>query len=55
MLSIQEFSRLGKRLKQLTQNQNKFMGNVDILFSGDFFNLNHKEHHYMIKSMKQLK
>ena len=39
MLSIQEFSRLGKRLKQLTQNQNKFMGNVDILFSGDFFQL----------------
>ena len=39
MLSIQEFSRLGKRLKQLTQNKNKFMGNIDILFSGDFFQL----------------
>ena len=39
MLSIQEFHRLSKRLKQLTQNQNKFMGNIDILFSGDFFQL----------------
>ena len=39
MLSIQEFHRLGKRLKQLTQNQKEFMGNNDILFSSDFFQL----------------
>ena len=39
MLSIHEFHRLSKRLKQLTQNQNRFMGNIDILFSGDFFQL----------------
>ena len=39
MLRIQEFNRLGKRLKQLTQNQNEYMGNVNILFSGNFFKL----------------
>ena len=39
MLSIQEFSRLGNRLKQLTKNNKKFMRNIDFLFSGDFYQL----------------